>query len=75
MLCNSHEDHIVWHGEATDEYSVRSGHKLLLQDLQTPMATNIHPNYKSIALQVVDEVPTSNTIAIEKLQEEIDLLT
>ncbi|MBA0876765.1 hypothetical protein Goshw_005772 [Gossypium schwendimanii] len=35
LSMNAHKDHIVWQGEATKEYSVWSGHKLLLQDMQT----------------------------------------
>ncbi|MFQ6670311.1 hypothetical protein Gotur_035287 [Gossypium turneri] len=31
-------DHIAWRGEASGEYSVRSGYKLIIQDLTNPTA-------------------------------------
>ncbi|TYG79677.1 hypothetical protein ES288_D02G157800v1 [Gossypium darwinii] len=31
-------DHIAWRGEASGEYSVRSGYKLIIQDLSNPTA-------------------------------------
>ncbi|KAH1131616.1 hypothetical protein J1N35_002994 [Gossypium stocksii] len=42
------EDHIIWCGEPTGEYTVRSGHKLLLQEGQTQTQSNYSHFYKRL---------------------------
>lgn len=45
---NLHEDHIIWRGEPTEEYLVRSGRKFLLQDGQNQGQLNYRQFYKKL---------------------------
>ncbi|KAH1067579.1 hypothetical protein J1N35_032566 [Gossypium stocksii] len=42
------EDFLVWRSELTREYSVRSGHRLLLQDGQNQLQTDFKRLYKKL---------------------------
>lgn len=43
-----HKDFFIWRGEPTGEYSVRSGHKLLLHEDQNHLQANYKQFYKKL---------------------------
>ncbi|KAK5793101.1 hypothetical protein PVK06_034237 [Gossypium arboreum] len=45
---NHQEDQIIWRGEPTGEYTIHSGHKLLLQEGQSQRQPNYNHFYKRL---------------------------
>ncbi|KAA3463501.1 reverse transcriptase [Gossypium australe] len=48
LSMRSHEDFLIWREEATGEYSVRSGHRVLVQGRHTQIHENLKIFYKSL---------------------------
>ncbi|KAH1129045.1 hypothetical protein J1N35_000423 [Gossypium stocksii] len=56
-----HNDYMVWQGEASGEYFVRSGYKLLLQGI-TVLITNYNQNPYMLEQQYALDVPRNQRL-------------